>query len=178
MEQKREVVVALQRKYLQNITNPISEDFKIDVLKMNMYKLVSFVLESKPISIHKSYKIEEEKTIDIIMLMLIQFQDFYNCKSKMGKSQLMETAHIIIQQFKHFNYYDIGLALKDAKMREKIYDRVDGGMILEYLKHHDVNRTGLIIDEREKQKTLQNGEWSALSERSSFQTMRTFLKQD
>ena len=176
MEQKKEIVVALQTRYLQSITNPLSDNFKLDVLKMDMNKLVGFVLESKPISIYKSYKDNEERTSDIIMLMLIQFQDFYNCKSKMGKAQLLETTHIIVQQFRHFNYYDIGLALKDAKMREKIYDRVDGGMILEYLTHHDINRTGVILTERDKQKTRQDSEWTALGERSSVQKLRDFLK--
>ena len=176
MDKQNQVAIVSHQKYLQNINNPISQDFRLDVLKMKASDLVSFVLESKPISIYKLYKEDEEKTADIIMLMLIQFQDFYNCKGKMDKVQLLETAHIIIQQFRHFNYYDIGLALKEAKMREKIYDRIDGGMILEYLTHHDINRTGLIITERENQKAKQNGEWSALGERSSIQKLKDFLK--
>ena len=94
----------------------------------------------------------------------------------MDKIQLLETAHIIIQQFKHFNYYDIGIALKEAKLKEKIYDRIDGGMILEYLTYHDIDRTGLIVTERENQKAQQNGEWSALSERSSVQRLKDYLR--
>ena len=94
----------------------------------------------------------------------------------MDKVQLLETAHIIIQQFKHFNYYDIGLALKEAKLKQKIYDRIDGGMILEFLTHHDIDRTGLIVTEREKQKAQQNAEWSALSERSSVQRLKDYLR--
>tara|TARA_R110000787_G_scaffold184562_2_gene296468 strand:- start:279 stop:725 length:447 start_codon:yes stop_codon:yes gene_type:complete len=148
----------------------------MDVLKMKMPDLVDFVLESKPVSIFKSYTENEEKTADIIMLMLIQFQDFYNCKSKMDKPQLLETAYIIIQQFRHFNYYDIGIALRDAKMREKIYDRVDGGMILEFLTYHDINRTGMIVTKREQQKSVQDGEWSALGERSSVQRLKDYLR--
>ncbi len=176
MAKQNQIAVVSQERYLQNINNPISQEFRLDVLKMSKTDLVSFVLESKPTSIFKHYKENEEKTADIIMLMLIQFQDFYNCKSKMDKVQLLETAHIIIQQFKHFNYYDIGLALKEAKLKQKIYDRIDGGMILEYLTHHDIDRTGLIVTEREKQKAQQNAEWSALSERSSVQRLKDYLR--
>ena len=166
MAKQNQVAIVSQTRYLQNISNPIGQDFRLDVLKMKKKDLVSFVLESKPTTIYKLYKENEEKTADIIMLMLIQFQDFYNCKSKMDKIQLLETAHIIIQQFKHFNYYDIGIALKEAKLKEKIYDRIDGGMILEYL----------IVTERENQKAQQNGEWSALSERSSVQRLKDYLR--
>tara|TARA_R110001599_G_scaffold347011_1_gene572904 strand:+ start:31091 stop:31591 length:501 start_codon:yes stop_codon:yes gene_type:complete len=163
-------------RYLQNISNPISKGFKIDVLKMNMDKLVEFTLESKPPSIFKQFKEEEEKTIDIVSLMLIEFQDFYNCKGKMNKGQIVETAYLICQHFRHFNYYDIALCFKNAKMNEKIYDRVDGGMIMEWLTLHDINRTGLVVTEREKVKAQNNAEWSALGERSSVQKLKQFLK--
>jgi len=176
MEKQNQIAIVSHQRYLQNISNPISEDFRLDVLKMNDKNLVSFILDTKPVSIYKLHKKEQEKTTDIIMLMLIQFQDFYNCKTKMDKIQLLETANIIIQQFRHFNYYDIGYALKQAKMNHKIYDRVDGGMILEYLTLHDITRTGLIVTERENQKAQQNSEWSALSERSSVQRLKDYLK--
>tara|TARA_R110000744_G_scaffold134922_1_gene244211 strand:+ start:9574 stop:10074 length:501 start_codon:yes stop_codon:yes gene_type:complete len=166
----------LQTKYSQNINNPIGANFKIDVLKMKTENLIDFVLSSKPQTIYNNYKTNEEKTIDILMLMLIQFQDFYNCKTKMDKSQLMETSYIICEKFRHYNYYDIGMTLKVAKINEKIYDRIDGGMILEWLMKHDIKRTGLIINEREKQKTKQNSEWANLSERSSIQKLKDFLR--
>ncbi|QDP57722.1 MAG: hypothetical protein Unbinned6486contig1001_37 [Prokaryotic dsDNA virus sp.] len=160
---------------MQNISNPISADFKTDILKMDMNKIVGFVLQSKPASIYKEYKQNQEKTIDIMMLMLIQFQDFYNCKSKMNKEQLQETAHFIVQNFRHLNYYDIGLCFKNAKLNAKVYDRIDGGMILEWLTSYDINRTGMIIQYREQEKSKQNGEWSALSERTSELTRKKWL---
>lgn len=173
---KNEIAIQSQKKYLASINNPISADFKSNVLKMNMSNLVQLVLETKPQSIYKSYKDEEEKTVDIIMLMLIQFQDFYNCKNKMNKAQLQETAHYIIQNFRHFNYYDIGLCLKKVKMTYKVYDRIDGGMILEWLTHHDIERTGSIVNERERQRVQHQAEWSALGERTSELTTKDWLK--
>tara|TARA_R110000751_G_scaffold24675_6_gene67818 strand:- start:2537 stop:2968 length:432 start_codon:yes stop_codon:yes gene_type:complete len=143
---------------------------------MNIDKLVQFTLDAKPPSLYKQYKQEEEKTIDIISLMIIEFQDFFNCKTKMNKSQIVESSYLICERFRHFNYFDIGLCFKNAKMNEKVYDRIDGGMILEWLANHDVNRTGLVITEREKQKSRQDSEWSALGERSSFQSLKDFLR--
>ena len=176
MVKQNQVAVTSQVKYLQNINNPIGNDFKLDVLKMNTTDLVDFILESKPTSIYKLYKDNEEKTADVIMLMLIQFQDFYNCKNKMDKMQLTETAYIIIQQFRHFNYYDIGLALKTAKLNDKIYDRIDGGMILEWLTRHDIVRTGMIVIKREQQNNEYKSNWGQLAEKTSIQKLKEFLK--
>lgn len=167
---------------LQNIDDnffaPMHPSFNKDVLKLDMNGIIKIALEEKPISIYKSYKIAEEKTIDMIMLMIIQFQNFYNCKSKMEKVQLEETAYMIVQNFRHLNYYDIGMCLKQAKLHTKVYDRIDGGMILELLTNYDINRTGMIVNEREKQKAQQNAEWSGLGERSSEITIKDLLKFD
>ena len=176
MEKNNEVAIALQTRYLQNINNPISKEFQEDVRKMNMQSIVKFCLDSKPITLGRNAKENEEKTTDIIMLMLIKFQDFYNCKNKMNKEQLIETAQLILDTFKHLNYYDIAMCFKIAKSNEKIYDRIDGGMILEWLVRYDITRTGLIVTEREKERTRHNSEWSTLSERSSVQKLKDFLR--
>jgi hypothetical protein len=96
----------------------------------------------------------------------------------MEKVQLEETAYMIVQNFRHLNYYDIGMCLKQAKLHTKVYDRIDGGMILELLTNYDINRTGMIVNEREKQKAQQNAEWSGLGERSSEITIKDLLKFD
>lgn len=155
---------------------PIQPEFNKQILKMKMNDIVSIALEQKPPSLTKQMKMEEEKTIDIIMLLLIKFQDFYNCKSKMEKHQLEETAYLITQKFGHFNWYDISMCLKLAKINEKIFDRIDGGMIMEWLVKYDITRTGMIVTEREKQHSQNNSNWSTLSERSSVQRLKDFLK--
>lgn len=159
-----------------NLLSPMQPEFNKQILKMKMNDIVSIALEQKPPSLTKQMKIEEEKTIDIIMLLLIKFQDFYNCKSKMEKHQLEETAYLITQRFGHFNWYDISMCLKLAKMNEKIFDRIDGGMILEWLVRYDITRTGMIVTEREKQHSQNNSNWSTLSERSSVQRLKDFLR--
>jgi len=176
MEKNNQIAVTSQTKYLQSINNPIGVEFKMNVLKMKMNDIIEIALVHKPTSLYKHYKENEEKSIDILMLMLIQFQDFYGCKTKMNKEQLLEVSYLISVTFRHFNYYDIAMCFKQAKTTEKVYDRIDGGMIMEWLTKFDINRTGMIINKREEQKAQQNGEWSALGERSSIQKLREFLK--
>lgn len=94
----------------------------------------------------------------------------------MNREQVEETAYIIIERFRGLNYVDIGMCLKLSKMNEKIYDRIDGGMILEWLDKYDSTKTDLIVLERQKQKTKQDSEWSALGERTSIQKLKDFLK--
>jgi len=141
-----------------------------------MSDIISIALDYKPKSIYRQYVDNEEMTIDIVKLMLIQFQDFYNTKSKMNDAQLTETAYLLCQHFRHFNYYDIGMCLKLAKTREKVYDRIDGGMIMEWLTRYDIDRTGMIVTRREQEKAQNNAEWSALGERTSNQTIKDYLK--
>jgi hypothetical protein len=62
-------------------------------------------------------------------------------------------------------------------MNEKIYDRIDGGMILGWLDKYDSTKTDLIVLERQKQKTKQDSEWSALGERTSELSMKDWMKQ-
>jgi len=143
---------------------------------MNTQDLVEFVIQNKPASIYKLYKEDGEKTIDILMLMLIQFQDFYNCKNKMDKGQLADTCWYIVTQLRHLNYYDIALCFKNARMNEKIYDRIDGGMILEWLTRYDIERTGLIVQEREKERAVHNANWGELADRVSETTIKDYLK--
>lgn len=159
----------------REIMSPVNSGFNLQVLKLKMSDIVEIALVHKPKSIYKAYLEQEEMTIDIMKLMLIQFQDFYNCKSKMNDAQLTESAYLICQQYRHFNYYDIGMCLKVAKTSEKLYDRIDGGLILEWLKKYEINRDRLIIQEREKSKSKEDSEWSGLGDRSSEISLKSFL---
>ena len=62
-------------------------------------------------------------------------------------------------------------------MQEKIYDRIDGGMILGWLDLYDGTKTNLIVLERQKQKTKQESEWSALGERTSQLSLKDWMRQ-
>tara|TARA_R110002020_G_scaffold378135_1_gene589192 strand:+ start:152 stop:649 length:498 start_codon:yes stop_codon:yes gene_type:complete len=160
----------------KNILSPVNPKFNRHILKMKMNDVVELQLNSPPISLFKSFKENEEMSIDILMLMMLKFQDFFNCKSKMNKEQVEETAYLIVQRFRGLTYVDIGMCLKLSKMNEKIYDRIDGNMIIGWLEKYDATKTNMIVLERQKQKTKQDSEWSALGERSSVQKLKDYLK--
>lgn len=160
----------------KNILSPVNPKFNRHILKMKMNDVVKLQLNSPPISLFKSFKENEEMSIDILMLMMLKFQDFFNCKSKMNKEQVEETAYLIVQKFRGLTYVDIGMCLKLSKMNEKIYDRIDGNMIIGWLEKYDATKTNMIVLERQKQKTKQDSEWSALGERTSELSMKDWMK--
>ena len=86
----------------RNILSPVNPKFNRNILKMKMNDVVELQLNDPPVSLYKSYKENEEKTVDILMLMMLKFQDFYNCKSKMNREQVEETAFLIIECKKKF----------------------------------------------------------------------------
>jgi len=160
----------------KNILSPVNPKFNRQILKMKMNDVVELQLNSPPISLFKSFKENEEMSIDILMLMMLKFQDFFNCKSKMNKEQVEETAYLIVQKFRGLTYVDIGMCLKLSKMNEKIYDRIDGNMIIGWLEKYDATKTNMIVLERQKQKTKQDSEWSALGERTSELSIKDWMK--
>ncbi len=175
MEKSNQISLKKSLPSINNNLLPIDKEFGLQVLKMKMDNIVQMQLENPPVSIKMHLKNNEEKTIDILQLMMIKFQDFYNCSSKMDKNQLLETAYLITHKVPHLNYYDIAMCFKLAKLNEKIYNRIDGAMILEWLINYDIDKTGRIVTERQNIKAQQDGEWTALSERSSIQKLRDYL---
>ncbi len=72
------------------LLSPMQPEFNKQILKMKMNDIVSIALEQKPPSLKKQYMLEEEKTIDIIMLLLIKIsKTFYNLqKTRWTKTSL------------------------------------------------------------------------------------------
>lgn len=165
-------------KYSVNTLNPLSKEFTKSILKSNFKDIVRVILEDKPSTIYRSYKEDEDKSIDILILMLIKFQDFYNCKRVMDHDQMTEVSYLIYEEFRHMSYMDIAFCLKVVKSKEKVYDRIDGGLILGWLRDYDKERTSKILIERQKQKTKEDSEWSGLGDRSSLITLKEYIKRD
>tara|TARA_R100001377_G_scaffold80161_1_gene58825 strand:- start:2352 stop:2891 length:540 start_codon:yes stop_codon:yes gene_type:complete len=169
---------ALQTKSSVSTINPLSPVFKKSILKANFSDVVKTILNDKPPTIYRSYKDNEEKAIDILILMLIQFQDFYNCKRVMDKEQLTEIAYMISEEYRHLNYIDLAFCLKRVKAKEKIFDRIDGGLIMGWLRDYDKERTSKILQERQKQKTKEDSEWSGLGDRSSLISLKQYMRKE
>jgi hypothetical protein len=120
---------------------------------------------------------DEQMTLDIMMLMFLEFQSFFNVKHKMDKGQLMETSYMVLETFRHFSLYDIGMGLKNAKagVYGKFYERIDGSMILEFFLKYENERTSLILAKRKEQDKQNGMDCKNLGDRSSVVSLKEFL---
>ena len=94
-----------------------------------------------------------ERIADEIVLIMLEFQNFYNVKTKLDEYQLYDIAFMIMEEYRHLNLLDIGILFKYAKLGKygKVYDRIDGGMVLEWVKQYEMDRTNMIITKRENE---------------------------
>ena len=152
-----------------------ARSFKMQVLNLDETSLAHIILKHKPKSLQKISKEQgNDKAIDQISILIIEVLEWFNVKNTMSDSQILEVSFMIYNDFKRFNLYDIGLCFKRGKTGKygKVYDRIDGGILFEWLTRYDIDRTGNIITIREQENALHK---QAFRERSSETTIKDFL---
>ena len=149
--------------------------FKMQVLNLDEQSLAHVILKHKPTSLQKIAKEQgNEKVVDLISILIIEVLEWFNVKNSMTDTQIVDASYMIYNDFKHFNLYDIGLCFNQGKTCKygKVYDRIDGGILFEWLTRYDIDRTGNIVTIREQENALHK---QAFRERSSETTIKDFL---
>lgn len=67
--------------------------------------------------------------------------NFFNIGKNMNDTQIALTVDLIIEQFWHLKLEEIKYCFRRAMMREKLFDRLDGNIILGWLDKYDAERT-------------------------------------
>lgn len=84
-----------------------------------------------------------EMTLYALMTIMINdLLDFFSTGKTMGERQMVTTIRMIVDDFYYFNIEDFKLCFDNAKRGKygKIYDRVDGNIIFEWLKKYSEER--------------------------------------
>ena len=152
--------------------------FKMQVLSLDETSLAHIILEHKPKSLARQVKEQgSERVIDLISILILEVLEWYNVKNSMNESQILDAAYLVYNEFKRFNLYDLGLCFKRGKTGKygKVYDRIDGGVLFEWLHKYDIDRTGNIVTIRQNEDATHK---QAFRERSSEITLKDFLKRD
>ena len=152
--------------------------FKMQVLKMSTRDLAHIILDHKPKSLSKLAKENgDEKLTDLISLHIIEVLEWFNVKNSMSDNQILDAAFMLYNEFKHYNMYDIGVCFKQGKTGKygKVYDRIDGGVLFEWLRLYDIDRTGNIVTIRQNQDAEHKRHFR---ERSSEMSLRDFLNKE
>lgn len=91
----------------------------------------------------------------IIMHALKEVRDFFNVGKNLSNPQITLTAELIMSQYWYFKIEDIKLCLRRAMSKEKLFDRLDGNIILGWLREYDTERTEEAIRISEQEETQQ-----------------------
>ncbi len=77
----------------------------------------------------------------LISLAICEVCDFFNVGKNMSDMQIALTADMIIESFWHLKLEEIKFCFRRAMRTEKLYDRLDGNIILGWLEAYDAERT-------------------------------------
>lgn len=109
--------------------------------------------DSLPISsIKKEYG--EVELQAVLVLLLTDVIDFFSVGKSMSDGQVAETIKLILKEFFYFKIDDFKLCFDRAKTGKygKVYDRIDGNIIFEWLELYDFER----LEEIERIRTDQH----------------------
>lgn len=85
----------------------------------------------------------------LLYIAICEVCDFFNVGKNMTDTQVALTADLIIESYWHLKLEEIKFCFRRAMRREKLYDRLDGNIILGWLDEYDAERTEEAIKQSE-----------------------------
>lgn len=90
-------------------------------------------------------RIKNEVSLDdaraLLSIAVCEVCDFFNVGKNMNNTQIALTVDLIIERFWYFKLEEIKYCFRRAMMREKLFDRLDGNIIISWLREYDAERT-------------------------------------
>ena len=77
------------------------------------------------------------------MIALGEVRDFFNVGKNISDTQMALTADLIAERFPDLRVEDLKKCFHRAMLREKLFDRLDGNIILRWLSEYDAERTDI-----------------------------------
>lgn len=87
----------------------------------------------------------EEKMIAFLVFILCDLVEFFNVGKSMNATQIKQTARLIFEEYPYMRIHDFRVCFTNAKkgLYGKVYDRIDGSIIMEWLLAHADDRGNL-----------------------------------
>lgn len=78
----------------------------------------------------------------LLTIILIDLIEYFNVGKTMGEQQVVQTVKLIIDEYHYLKPEDFRLCFDNAKKGKygKVFDRIDGAVIFEWLNQHVNNR--------------------------------------
>lgn len=95
----------------------------------------------------------------LLYIAICEVCDFFNVGKNMNDTQVAITIDLILESFWYLKLEEIKFCLRRAMRREKLYDRLDGNIILGWIEEYDAERTeAAICASEEDDKTTLNAQ--------------------
>lgn len=87
----------------------------------------------------------EEKMIAFLVFILCDLVEFFNVGKSMNATQIKQTARLIYEEYPYMRIHDFRVCFTNSKkgLYGKVYDRIDGAIIMEWLLAHANDRGNL-----------------------------------
>lgn len=77
----------------------------------------------------------------LLYIAICEVCDFFNVGKNMNDTQIAVTVDLILESFWHLRLEEIKFCFRRAMKREKLFDRLDGNIIIGWLRDYDAERT-------------------------------------
>ena len=95
----------------------------------------------------------EIKLRALLYIAICEVCDFFNVGKNMSDTQIALTADLIIETYWYMKLEEIKYCFRRAMKREKLFDRIDGNIILGWLKEYDSERTEQAMRDSEQRES-------------------------
>ena len=113
----------------------------------------------------------------LLSIAICEVCDFFNIGKNMNDTQIALTVDLIIESFWYMKLEEIKYCLHRAMMREKVFDRLDGNIIIGWLREYDSERTEEAMRVSEHEETLSWNENRPDSSAVTFEEYQKMLRQ-
>ena len=103
-----------------------------------------------------------ERVRAMLVIWFEPFIRFYSTNGTMDAEQMADTINLALEAYPHYTIYDLKLFFKMAKLRSfgQTYGRIDGDVILGWMKEYDKRRDGkaqeMSISQSNEYKAMEN----------------------
>lgn len=91
----------------------------------------------------------------LLYIAVCEVCDFFNVGKNMNDIQIAATVDLILESFWYLKPTEIKYCFRRAMMREKLFDRLDGNIIIGWLRAYDAERTEEAMSLSEREETRQ-----------------------
>lgn len=113
----------------------------------------------------------------LLSIAVCEVCDFFNVGKNMNDIQVALTVDLIIERFWYFKLEEIKHCLRKAMMREKLFDRLDGNIIMGWLESYDAERTEEAMRQSEQEAQRRQNETAEAADAISFDEFLSKLEQ-